>query len=268
MRYVLSFVLAAGLLGGCEKSEPPATPAPEPAAVTAPEAPAVPEPIADQNEACVQGIIVSHTEASVVPDGVTRTKDEARLRAEGLRERATTGANFPELAQAESDGRSTAPRGGVLGTFTRAEWPALHGALKDPVFVLPVGSVTEVIDAPYGFVVARRCPVEKVHTRHILIRYQGARNAGDDITRSKDEARALAEQLHGAVQMNGVDFAEIARARSEDSSAERGGDIGAIGRGLLELPYEQAAFAVEEGQFATEVVETRVGFHVIQRLPL
>ena len=269
MRHFAPLLTLVLVLVACDKEEAPAAPPPAPPAPeAAAEAAAVEAPAPDENEACAQGIIISHTEASVVPEGVTRSKAEGRARAEELRERASTGANFTELARAESDGRSTAPRGGVLGTFMRDDWPALHGALKDPIFALPVAGISEVIDAPYGFVVARRCPVEKVHTRHILIRYAGARNASDDITRTKEEAAGLAEQLLGAVQTQGVDFAEIARTRSEDGSAERGGDVGTIGLGLLEFPYEEAAFAIEEGQIAPEVVETRVGFHVIQRLPL
>jgi parvulin-like peptidyl-prolyl isomerase len=118
---------------------------------------------------------------------------------------------------------------------------------------------------PYGYVLARRCPVEKVHTRHILVRYAGAKNAGPEVTRTKPEAIARVNQLRNAL-LDGEDFAAVARANSDDSSAAQGGDVGSVGRGRLAPEYEIAAFALQPNQLSN-VVETEYGFHLIQRLP-
>lgn len=228
--------------------------------------PEVPPPLADPNEACAQVIVVAYAGAAHAADTVTRDEAAARARAEELRQRVDApGADFAAIARAESDAASSGPRGGLIGTYTRDDWPAAHDAIKAAVFTLQVGQTTEVLEAPYGFVVARRCPVEKIHTRHILVRYRGARNAPDDITRTKEAARALAAEIKNALAAPGADFAAIARDRSEDASAERGGDLGEVGRGRLAPEYEAAAFALTPNQIS-DPIETEFGFHIIQRL--
>jgi hypothetical protein len=67
------------------------------------------------------------------------------------------------------------------GTFARDEWPPIHGAIQDAVFGLEVQGLSDLVEAPYGFVIAQRCPVEKATGRHILIRYQGAKRAEADV---------------------------------------------------------------------------------------
>ncbi len=260
-------LLVALLLWGCDDDEPAAPAAAESAAAEAPAPEPEPEapPAADPNEACAQVLVVAWQGAEYAAGDITRSKTEARARAEELWARLEQGADFAEVARAESDAASTAPRGGLMGTYTRDEWPAAHEPIRDAVFALSVGQLGEVVEAPYGWVIARRCPIEKAHTRHILVRYQGAKNAPDDLDRDEDAARRLADEIHNAVLAPGADFAAIARERSEDSSAERGGDVGMLGRGRLAPAYEEAAFALSPGEVSA-VVETEYGFHVIQRV--
>jgi parvulin-like peptidyl-prolyl isomerase len=85
------------------------------------------------------------------------------------------------------------------------------------------------------------------------------------VTRTRDEARALAAQIRARLVAPGADFEAIAREVSEDGSRERGGDMGWLGRGRLAPAYEEAAFALHAGQIS-EPVETEFGFHVIQRV--
>jgi peptidyl-prolyl cis-trans isomerase SurA len=258
--------LVLACLWACE-DEPAA---PEPATTTAPpvepatEAPE-PEPVADPNEACAQVIVVSWAGAAHAADAIDRDQGAARQKAEELRARLERGEDFATLARAESDAASTGPRGGLMGTYARDEWPAPHMAIRDALFGLSVGQVSEVVEAPYGWVVMRRCPVEKIHTRHILIRYRGAKNAPQDLTRTKEDARALADRLHNELGAPGADFETTARRHSDDSSADRGGDVGTLGRGRLAPEYEEAAFALQPGALSP-VVETEFGFHVIQRV--
>lgn len=256
-------VLAAIVVGACggreeapsrtEESVPT-----EPAPVEAP-APAV-------DEACAQVVVVAWQGAVAASPDITRSEEDARARAEEIRRRVDAGEDFALIARAESDASASGPRGGLLGTYSRDDWPAVHAPIRDAVFGLEVGQTSDVLHAPYGWVVARRCPVEKVHTRHILVRYAGARNAGEEITRSSEEARAEAERIRSLVMAEGADFGAIARTESEDSSAERGGDLGSLGRGRLAPPYERVGFELSPGEVGP-VVETEFGFHVIQRLP-
>lgn len=217
------------------------------------------------DEACGQMIVISYKGAVAAAASITRTKAEAKTRAETLLKDAQAG-DFAAIAKAQSDAPSSAPRGGVFGTFARAEWPELHGALKTPIFQLSEGEIAaKPIDAPYGYVVLRRCKVEKAHARHLLIRFAGAKNAKPEITRTREQAQGLAQKISTGIKTP-KDFGAAITQYSEDSSRDRGGDIGSVGRGRLALAFENTLFALKVGE-RSGVVETEFGFHIIERLP-
>lgn len=63
--------------------------------------------------------------------------------------------------------------------------------------------------------------------------------------------------------MAGRDFAELARELSEDrGTAPNGGDLGVFGRGRMVPPFDEAAFALKEGE-VSQPVQTRFGWHLI-----
>jgi len=237
---------------------------PQPAARASAPAPAAPAPPAS-DDACAQVLVVAWQGAERAPATITRDESAARARAESLRTRVEAGEDLTALARTESDAPTSAARGGLLGTFARSEWPPLHDGLKAPVFALPVGGLSDVVRMPYGYVLARRCPVEKVHSRHILVRFAGAKNAGPEVRRTRDEAARRAAEIRNTL-LEGADFAEVARTMSEDASAERGGDLGSVGRGRLAAEYERVAFSLPPGR-PSPVIETEFGFHIVERLP-
>ena len=63
----------------------------------------------------------------------------------------------------------------------------------------------------------------------------------------------------------GQDFEQLASQYSLCPSGADGGDLGWIRRGDAAVAFEEAAFALEDGQLS-EVVETPMGYHVIQRM--
>ena len=100
---------------------------------------------------------------------------------------------------------------------------------------------------------------ETVRAAHILVAVpQGA----DEKVRAA--ARARAEAALKAAKA-GQDFARLARQYSNDSSAQRGGDLGFIPKGQMVPAFEAAAFALQTGQIS-ELVETQFGYHVIKAL--
>lgn len=262
LRSIASIAACALLLAACGSDRETARPAPAAQREATPPSPPTPP----SEEACAQVIVVAWQGAVAASTEITRSEEDARARAEELRARIDQGEDFAMIARTDSDASATGPRGGLIGTYTREAWPPVHAPIRDAVFALQVHQTSDVLHAPYGYVIARRCPVQKVHTRHILVRYRGARNAPDDLTRSEDDARALAQQIRVDVTAPGADFAAIARQRSEDGSASSGGDLGSLGRGRLAPEYEQAAFALQPGQISA-VVQTEFGFHIIERLP-
>jgi parvulin-like peptidyl-prolyl isomerase len=76
------------------------------------------------------------------------------------------------------------------------------------------------------------------------------------------EAKALAERLRQRVE-SGEDFASVARAASEDTAAERGGELGEGMLARLGPDLEAAVARLSPGQ-RTPVVAGPRGFHVFQ----
>ncbi len=81
----------------------------------------------------------------------------------------------------------------------------------------------------------------------------------------KEETRQFARSLLDSIK-NGADFAELAKKYSEDpGSASQGGDLGFVKRGVFYPEFETAAFDLEAGQIS-DVVESPVGFHIIEMI--
>ncbi|MFN0105153.1 MAG: peptidylprolyl isomerase [Bryobacteraceae bacterium] len=69
----------------------------------------------------VRQILVAYKGARSAASGVTRSMDEARGRANGLKQKLDSGADFAALARTESDDRATGANGGALGVITRGQ---------------------------------------------------------------------------------------------------------------------------------------------------
>ena len=103
---------------------------------------------------------------------------------------------------------------------------------------------------------------KEVQASHILIGHESSDEAVGAITRTQEEAYALAEELLERVN-NGEDFAELAKEYSDESSAEEtGGDLGFFGPGMMVETFENEAFTMEIGE-VSEIIETKFGYHII-----
>lgn len=99
---------------------------------------------------------------------------------------------------------------------------------------------------------------EQRRIRHILLAVPVDADAG-----ATAEIRSKASTLRERI-VAGESFAAIAQEASEDpGSAAAGGDLGLVGRGIMDPAFEQAAFDLQP-DVVSEPVRSRFGYHLIE----
>ncbi len=98
---------------------------------------------------------------------------------------------------------------------------------------------------------------EQRRASHILIKV--AQDA------SKAQVAAAKKKIDAAKARltKGEMFAAVAKDLSQDSTADKGGDLGFFRRGVMTPVFEKAAFALKEGE-VSDVVRSPFGFHLIK----
>ena len=77
-------------------------------------------------------------------------------------------------------------------------------------------------------------------------------------------AKAKAKAALAEVRKNPANFAAVAKAQSQDpGSAQAGGDLGVVEKGLFVKPVEDAIYALKEGEIGN-LVKSEFGWHVIK----
>ncbi|MCV2363995.1 SurA N-terminal domain-containing protein [Paucibacter sp. DJ1R-11] len=100
---------------------------------------------------------------------------------------------------------------------------------------------------------------EERRASHILIK--AAQDAKAD---ERAKAKAKAEELLAQLRKSPAQFAELARKNSQDEgSATNGGDLDFFARGAMVKPFDDAAYALKQGEISN-VVESEFGYHIIQ----
>lgn len=102
--------------------------------------------------------LTGETLASAVREEIERL----RRRAEDLRRKAASGADFAALARQSSDDAGTRERGGHLGSFARASHAA---AFDTAAFALKPREVSAVVQTEYGFHVIKVSAHEQARTQ-------------------------------------------------------------------------------------------------------
>ncbi len=87
---------------------------------------------------------------------------------------------------------------------------------------------------------------ETVRVSHIMVK-------------TETDAEAILKDLQA-----GKDFAEVAKAKSQDTgSAEKGGDLGELRHGQTVQEFEAEAFRLKEGELSP-VIKTQYGYHILK----
>ncbi|MBK7861188.1 MAG: peptidylprolyl isomerase [Archangiaceae bacterium] len=226
-------------------------------------------------------ILVTHSDSVTYPCDVplppvisSRSKEDALFQAEMLLEALKEGrSSFAELAQTASDDVFTAKYGGRFGVATAA---ALPEELADALIGMKEGEVGGPVETLLGYHLVLRLPLppeERVSGRSLVIGYAGSpENPRDDPgepppTRSRAQAKALAEKLSKEAHQAPERFAALVRRHSDGIRAADGGYLGSWSslhggkNALLNLAF--VSLKVNE---LSDVVETPFGFQIFQRI--
>lgn len=98
-------------------------------------------------------------------------------------------------------------------------------------------------------------------SRHILIAFKGS-PAGEGVSRSKEQAKKLADSIGAIVKANPAKFTEFLKLSNDPNSAAQGGSLGWT---TPETPFvpEFLTYLANNPKGATGVVETQFGYHII-----
>lgn len=114
----------------------------------------------------------------------------------------------------------------------------------------------EEIEAQYDEARASALRDEQRDSSHILI------TSGDQ--RTPEEAQALILEVAQRLA-DGEEFSAVASSESEDpGSAQTGGSLGAVGKGIFDPAFETALWALESPGDISDPVESAFGYHLIR----
>ena len=200
-----------------------------------------------------------------VPEGAGPTVvAERKARAEAALARIQGGEDFAKVAREVSEDANK-ERGGEIG---------LRGADKLPdVFVEAVKDLKngqtrpELLRSEAGFHVLKLVErqtgkasinvVVQTHARHILLR------PSEQL--SPEQATRRLVEFKRAIEAKRATFEMLARANSEDGSAQEGGDLGWVSPGGFVPEFEQAMDALPL-MGISDPVQSRFGIHLVQVL--
>lgn len=221
-------------------------------------------PASEPYRVAIEHILFLH-KASFRPGSATRSKEEAiDLARRAAREIRAGKLTFEDGVRKLSEDEASASRGGYIGIFSRDELSDDFGALSRAAFGLEVGAVAEPVETPVGVHVIRRIPIREWSGAHILIQWSGRKKAPASLTRSRDEALALAQKALEEASRPGADFADIARRLSEAPDRVQGGSLGIFTTGEILPALEHEVSRLSVGGVSGPV-ETELGFHVVRR---
>lgn len=166
---------------------------------------------------------------------------------------------FADVARELSTDPSVQETGGELGWITpfRYVYP-----LEEAVYNTEVGKVSAPFRTQYGFhivLVEEERDHKEVKASHIMKMTPRGENEDSIAAAKKAQIDSIAAIVTPA------NFAEVAKAESDDrGSSVRGGELGWFGKGMMVKPFEDAAFAMQDGEIS-KPFRTNYGWHIIYK---
>lgn len=161
----------------------------------------------EPEQACASHVLVKVKASAQAGEG--HAEEEARRIAEGVLERARSGADFAELAKKASEDKGSAPGGGDLGCFPRGRMLA---EFDNAAFSLEAGQVSDLVRTSAGFHVIRLNSRREESVQPLAQVKERIRRSQSD-----QRVRTLLEESGGRVE------AALRRGRSLDEAAKAEG---------------------------------------------
>lgn len=145
--------------------------------------------------------------------------------------------------------------------FSQAQLPL---GIKDKAASASIGESFGPYKEQNFYVVSKildKKPSDSTLSRHILISYKGNQAAGTT-TRTKEEAKKLADSIDAVVKADPAKFTEFLKYSADPTSAAQGGSVGWT---TPETPFVKPYldFLANNGKGAIGVVESPYGYHII-----
>jgi len=189
----------------------------------------------------------------------TEATAAAEAKASAIFEQLQNGANFSEVAIAESKGPA-ALKGGDLGFRKATELPTLFAEIAPN---LEIGEVAQPARSQAGFHILKllnkrgenKQMVTQNKVRHILVKPNEIQNQRQALDKIQDiRSRILA----------GENFFDLAKEYSEDiGSKMSGGEMGWTNPGTFVPEFEEAVQTIEVGELS-EPILTQFGWHILE----
>lgn len=197
-----------------------------------------------------------------IPESATNEELKSRqMRAEEALAALNKGTDFGQISATYSDAQE-ALTGGNLGWRTGAKLPNMY---VEAMQNLNKSEISKVLKSGNGFHIVKLLDkrgqgaaqtVTQTHARHILIKVNDSQ--------SEATAKNRIQQLKIRLD-NGSDFADVAKAFSEDLSAVKGGDLDWVYPGDTVPEFDRIMNALQANQIS-EPFLTNFGWHILQVL--
>jgi len=187
----------------------------------------------------------------------------AQEKIDEAKQKIKSGSVFSEVVQEYSEDEKSKVNEGSMGFITANLFPEIYTWAEDKEdgFIGPEPVAT---DGGLNILqkLSERDGEVEINASHLLLCYRGATGC-DEPLYSKREAKERIEQIKAeATPENFVDF--IKEYSTEPGAAEREGDLGWFGRGMMVVEFEEAVFNMPTGAIS-DVVETEFGYHLIYK---
>ena len=196
----------------------------------------------------------------MLPLGTTAETTQKNMELmDSIRNCIVAGQQWEDMVAQFSSDPSKQRNRGHYGFISACMFPY---SFENEVYNTPVGEISKPFKTQFGVHMIRvnnTRPRNDVHAKHILKLFP--KNATEE---QKAVCKRQIDSVY-AVLKTGANFEEMAKAESQDGSANNGGELGWFGRGRMVQPFEDIAFDLADGEFS-EPFETRFGYHIIKKV--